>query len=359
MDAWSVVGKKGKKKGDAAAAAYARAQNRGSNNNKKTTPDNHHSTILIDGTAAEEEEYSEKKVRQLLKDALGIVRVFESSLFLKHIIDSIDNSSVDNSSSSGSSITTTAPPVISHMVSLGIGKFSESRPALLQLSLAACIGRFYKLTQRNMDDTNDDGNSSINNNSNNNNEYNNNNDNKQTATSTTTISRCEIFDPLFGRLERAVCASLGFSVCESNRKGKHNVSNIVSSGSGRALFFMPHCPYRLYCNLLWSNWQQLDCLVIIGNSFQNYYTRRVGTDLSSGDLVVRLREAFSETAIDSSLLSEDEAERLQRAGDAFSDISLHRVSAGAAVCGVPLAEVLLPGEEEMDMLCMLDGEVRD
>lgn len=44
-------------------------------------------------------------------------------------------------------------------------------------------------------------------------------------------------------------------------------------------YFMPHCPYRLYCNLLWENWDILDKMCIFGNSFESYGARR----LSSGD----------------------------------------------------------------------------
>ena len=31
------------------------------------------------------------------------------------------------------------------------------------------------------------------------------------------------------------------------------------------LFYMPHCPYRLYCNLLWANWHSLHKIFILGN----------------------------------------------------------------------------------------------
>ncbi len=53
---------------------------------------------------------------------------------------------------------------------------------------------------------------------------------------------------------------LGISVLRVNTKGKHAVEN-------QTLFFMPHCPYRLYCNVLWANWQNLDYAHIFGNRY--------------------------------------------------------------------------------------------
>jgi predicted nicotinamide N-methyase len=37
---------------------------------------------------------------------------------------------------------------------------------------------------------------------------------------------------------------------------------------------MPHCPYRLYVNLLWDNWDNLENVIIVGNSFSSYALRR-------------------------------------------------------------------------------------
>ena len=327
METWSVVERRGKgKKNGRSNNTASRTVALYETCNAKDTSGRAtlNSSILLHDTG--DEGYSEKKANEILKDAADIMKVFESSLFFKRITDYI-NSSIDNNSHTNSPL--------SHMVSLGIGKFSESRPALLQLSLAACIGKFYKLSRRNINSTDEDVNS-------------------DNSTITASIPRCEIFDPLFGQLERKVASSLGFEVCDSNQKGKHN----VNSSSGRTLFFMPHCPYRLYCNVLWSNWKQLDSLIILGNSFQNYHTRRVGGAVGSGDLVLRLNGAFSETAIDTSLLCTEDAERLQQASDAFSDLSLHRTVVGATVKGLNLSDVLIPGEDEMDLLCMQDGEVR-
>ena len=41
---------------------------------------------------------------------------------------------------------------------------------------------------------------------------------------------------------------------------------------------MPHCPMRLYCNVLWSHWDQLDTTIIFGNSFHSYDERILSSE---------------------------------------------------------------------------------
>ena len=82
-----------------------------------------------------------------------------------------------------------------------------------------------------------------------------------------------IFDPKFSETECEVCRKLGLQVRDHNTRGKHKIgSDRKNDGfdlndSVNTLFFMPHCPYRLYCNLLWSNWEKesLQKLFILGN----------------------------------------------------------------------------------------------
>ena len=69
-----------------------------------------------------------------------------------------------------------------------------------------------------------------------------------------------VFDPMFSSLERRLCESLHLSVSMDNKKGMHRAC-------GSTIFFMPHCPYRLYCNLLWENWDNLEHVFIIGNRY--------------------------------------------------------------------------------------------
>lgn len=69
-----------------------------------------------------------------------------------------------------------------------------------------------------------------------------------------------VFDPLTTSSDRSVYDILGIPVLTENTKGKQKVE-------GKVLFFLPHCPYRLYCNLIWANWENLDRVHLFGNRY--------------------------------------------------------------------------------------------
>lgn len=46
----------------------------------------------------------------------------------------------------------------------------------------------------------------------------------------------------------------------------------------KTLFYMPHCPMRLYCNVLWSHWECLDSIIMFGNSFHSYDERIISSE---------------------------------------------------------------------------------
>lgn len=107
-------------------------------------------------------------------------------------------------------------------VILGIGGF-HNKTAQLQAALAVCLRRDY----------------------------------------ISSLGTAEIFDPIFKAEEINLCRLLGFDPIEMNTKGKITCNN-------RTLFLMPHCPYRLYCNVLWSNWgAALAHCCIIGNRYES------------------------------------------------------------------------------------------
>lgn len=103
-----------------------------------------------------------------------------------------------------------------------------------------------------------------------------------------------VYDPNMTSYDRLVCERLGISVLSTNLKGKHKANNYTAinnhngcnalahtfddpsivdrqseDGCCYTLFFLPHCPYRLYCNLLWENWEDLDKLFILGNRYKH------------------------------------------------------------------------------------------
>jgi len=92
-----------------------------------------------------------------------------------------------------------------------------------------------------------------------------------------------IFDPILKEVDIVLVEKLGFQLLQVNEAGKRLASK-------RTLFFMPHCPMRLYSNLLWTNWGSfLANTIIIGNSFAAYDRRTLvaatgeGGDGGGGD----------------------------------------------------------------------------
>jgi hypothetical protein len=87
------------------------------------------------------------------------------------------------------------------------------------------------------------------------------------------LVRMLFFEPLMTELERTILEDgLCVDIIESNERGKRR-----ANGNGnRTLFYMPHCPMRLYSNVLWANWGDSlwnGRVVIFGNNFHGYDDR--------------------------------------------------------------------------------------
>ena len=76
------------------------------------------------------------------------------------------------------------------------------------------------------------------------------------------------FDPKMTDVEAEVLKLHGIHIIPENERACRRLETNMSSK--KTLFFMPHCGVRLYTNLLWTNWQCLDQLIIFGNSLQGY-----------------------------------------------------------------------------------------
>lgn len=147
---------------------------------------------------------------------------------------------------------------IEHIEGLGIGSFAQSTNALTQLALLLLLrDHLLSLSQ----------------------------------CSGLTVS---LYDPMMQDVDRQVCAALQLDVEDLNRHGRYasistsssilpeeSKSTLSSSSScagqqvtnaderGRILYFMPHCPYRLYCNVLWHHWRDLSQVIILGNRYSD------------------------------------------------------------------------------------------
>ncbi len=132
-----------------------------------------------------------------------------------------------------------------------------------------------------------------------------NNDSTPTSTSTSTLKpnnykrQQELvpilyFEPFMKPIEKRVLEEIFHVVIlETNEQGKRCIINeeqtktntnvktkstpIRSERTVTTLFYMPHCPMRLYSNVLWANWDANLLLsgriIILGNSFQAYDDR--------------------------------------------------------------------------------------
>ena len=69
---------------------------------------------------------------------------------------------------------------------------------------------------------------------------------------------------------------------QSMRQGDDTAVATTNTSSServsKSLFYMPHCPMRLYSTVLWSHWENLDSILIFGNSFQSYDERILSSE---------------------------------------------------------------------------------
>lgn len=73
------------------------------------------------------------------------------------------------------------------------------------------------------------------------------------------LIECVVSDPILRPTDKRILKALDIKVNEENVKGK-----LICDKN--TLLFMPHCPYRLYSNVLWANWgEHLGNVTILGN----------------------------------------------------------------------------------------------
>lgn len=112
----------------------------------------------------------------------------------------------------------------------------------------------------------------------------------------------DIYDPIMNSQDIETCPSLGFSPCDIDPLIlPEKIILRISEDEGidnnyKTIYYMPHCPYQVYNRLLWKLWGEgLQNIIIIGNSFASYSTRRL--DRSVGDCLVLLRPLLTEKSL--------------------------------------------------------------
>ena len=186
-------------------------------------------------------------------------------------------------------LTATRRDVFVALSCLGLGNFASSPPALLQLALSVC------LLQDLVTGGGGGGGRAV-------------GDGEPTATAAPT-AKAYCFDPSFTELERAACAALGFTVPSSAEpallamplSGASDPQEPAAQSppAGLLLFYLPHCPYGLYAQLLQRNWTRLPRVALVGNSFSSYGLRSLAPTLPphlDGPRLLEARGAVSEAA---------------------------------------------------------------
>lgn len=148
------------------------------------------------------------------------------------------------------------------------------------------------------------------------------------------------YDPTMTLTDIAVCQRFGIDVLTENSKGLFHSALTTKSVASAAihadassdsstLIYMPHCPYRLYCNVLWSFWESLPSIFIIGNSFQSYALRRgfassfhSGSDSSSSGKKKKKRQNQQQQEKDKATSSPDETDSVALVTPILFEVSL-------------------------------------
>ena len=161
-----------------------------------------------------------------------------------------------------------------------------------------------------------------------------------------------IFDPLMSVFDDEVSCRYGM-VRLPNLAGKYRTEGKLT------LFYMPHCPYRLYNNILWANWDALDEVLILGNSFDSYLGGSIQRDCN--DCVVLLEDVVHETCIwrdvSIGIQSKQFAKALDTLEYAFNDISLMNYPRKNLDLMSELLITSRPSEEEIDEATARDEEM--
>jgi len=298
-DAWTIV--KTKKKINHSNNNSSSNKNNSNNNNKSKK--NKKKLNQINNDTDDDDVNSYDDVIKVINAT--IIELKQSSYYIK-LIEGI-NSSVASKNSNSNDNSSSNEYKLTEIVSLGIGSFSRSPSALLQLVMTLCLAQ--EFLQDNENDNNND---------------NNDNDNNDGKNQTIKYN-CMVFDPIFNDVEVLVCTSLGLNVSKENKYGKHTaIIDNVNDTNKITMYFMPHCPYRLYCNLLWKNWSHLGNIMIYGNSFSSYGLRRMNNSSTKKkdltDCIVCMESFIVEKTLSLDISRKNVPKELLHFENAFNDL---------------------------------------
>ena len=198
---------------------------------------------------------------------------------------------------------------VDEIVCLGIGNFGKKLYSVPMLQLACAL-----LLQRDLDNLLEK--------------------NSQQKPRTSII----YFEPMITKVEKEVlCKFDRLLVMNENMKGKHNIPEGKS-----ILFYLPHCPMRIYSNIVWANWGKniVENAVLLGNSFKAYDERIISTherEDKSNCVLISLPFVYEWkiTAIDKNVRVNDD-DLLKHLSYAFNDCCIIRFDDGLANASRPI-----------------------
>ncbi|CAJ1952506.1 unnamed protein product [Cylindrotheca closterium] len=120
------------------------------------------------------------------------------------------------------------------------------------------------------------------------------------------------YDPCMTQQESIVLERNSIQVIAKNERGRRRVQH-------KTLFLMPHCPLTLYSNLIRTNWDQLNDVIIFGNLL-SAYTSRLGEVKSCVKLLKQVEPLWDESMLPIS--KQDLSDRSGQFEQAFNDSSL-------------------------------------
>ena len=88
-----------------------------------------------------------------------------------------------------------------------------------------------------------------------------------------------VFDPVLSLSEKKILREFKFNTSEENLEGCYLVNSV--SKSNLTVFYLPHCPKQLLNNILWTNWDRLDRILILGNSISGIISNLLNKQLEN------------------------------------------------------------------------------
>ena len=85
-----------------------------------------------------------------------------------------------------------------------------------------------------------------------------------------------VFDPILTPSEKGILKQLGLETSDENLEGFYE-----GCQEGLTVFYLPHCPKQLLNNILWQNWNNLDSIVVIGNSLSEIVSNTSDKNLNT------------------------------------------------------------------------------